>query len=178
MRIVITGAPASGKTTFFERLKKQPAFAGYLFFEEIARQLLREDPTYRQRHQEFHQEIYRRQAAREKAAGDRPFVSDRGTADAFAFHPEAATQVGTTIEKEYARYTAVIQLGTAAALGPQHYSRDDVRRESAEEAMAIERAIASVWHKHYGYHLIPAQPDFEAKYRDFLTLATGLVGGT
>jgi predicted ATPase len=165
---VITGAQASGKTTFFDRLKKDPAFSGYLFFDELARQLLHENPAYRLAKSEFHQEIYRRQVAREKAARGKPFISDRGTVDAFAFHPEAAAQVGTTIKKEYARYTGVIQLGTAAALGSDYYHQDDIRCESADEAMAIERAITRVWRGHPGYHMIPAQPDVEAKYNEFM----------
>ncbi|UCD65244.1 MAG: AAA family ATPase, partial [Candidatus Zixiibacteriota bacterium] len=48
-RIVITGAPASGKSELIERLKEEPSLGEFVFLEEIARQLLKEDPSYRGR---------------------------------------------------------------------------------------------------------------------------------
>jgi predicted ATPase len=167
-RIVITGAPGSGKTEFLQRLRQDRAFHQFLFFDELARQLLQEDPTYRQRWSEFHREIYRRQCDRETAAGEQPFVTDRGTVDAFAFHPETAASVGTSIDQEYKRYTAVVQLGSAARLGEPYYRRDEIRNESIEDAMFVERAIESVWTNHPGYCRINAQLDFEEKYRQFV----------
>lgn len=175
-RIVITGAPGSGKTDCLERIRTDAAFARFLFMDELARQLLEEDPTYRQRWTEFHREIYRRQTAREAAAGPRPFISDRGTVDAFAFHPETAHDVGTSVQQEYARYTGVVHLGSAAALGETHYRTDRIRNESVEEALQIERAIASVWRGHPGYHWIAAEVDFEAKFHQFRQVMERLAG--
>jgi predicted ATPase len=168
LRIVITGAPASGKSDFVERLKGVPAFAGFLFFDELARQLLVDNPDFRHDWMAFHLEIYRRQVDREAHVAGRSFVTDRGTLDAFAFHPEAMTAVGTTLLLEYARYDAVIQLGSAAALGEAYYVTDEIRRESIEEALAIERAIKGVWGKHPAYQLLPAQQDYELKFTEFL----------
>lgn len=170
-RLVITGAPASGKTLFFERLKNVPEFHGFVFFEELARQLLMETPSYRSRRAEFHREIYRRQTAREATAAGRPFVSDRGTIDAFAFHPETIRDVGTTLEAEYGRYTGVIQLGSAALLGRDYYPTDEVRQESIDEALAIEAAIRRVWEPHPGYRFVAAVVSLEEKYRAFETIA-------
>jgi predicted ATPase len=166
-RIVITGAPGSGKTQFIQRLRLDRAFDQFLFFDELARQLLQEDPTFRQRWSEFHREIYRRQCTRESEAEHRPFITDRGTVDAFAFHPETAAAVGTSIDREYKRYTSVIQLGSAARLGDPYYGRDDIRTESIEDALVIERAIESVWRNHPGYLWIDARLDFEEKYCHF-----------
>ena len=100
-RIVITGAPASGKSDFVERLKGVPVFADFLFFDELARKLIIDNPDIRRDWMAFHQEIYRRQAERETRATGHSFVTDRGTLDAFAFHPEAMTAVGTTFQREY-----------------------------------------------------------------------------
>ena len=175
-RIVITGAPASGKTVFFERLRVLPVFEDYLFFEELARKLLAEDPTYRERWTEFHREIYRRQLARENDAGERPFISDRGTVDAFAFHPETVTDVDTTIEREYRRYTAIVQLGSSGQLGENYYPVDEIRSESIDQALAVERMIRHVWSRHPAYHFIPAEISMETKYSTFESLIMKLTG--
>lgn len=173
-RIVITGAPGSGKTKFLERLAVDPMFAHFVFLDELARRLLLEDPSYRDDRRRFHAEIYRRQTDREQALVDRSFVTDRGTVDAFAFHPETLSDLATTLSREYKRYSAVIQLGSAARLGKEYYSRDAVRCESIEEALAIEEAITRVWQGHPGYHFITARPAMEDKYAEFLRLVKHL----
>jgi len=163
-RIVITGAPASGKTECLNRLRVDPRLAGFEFFDELARRLLTEQPNFRSDWPAFHREIYRRQVAREAAVGGRSFVTDRGTVDAFAFHPESMIEVGTTLEKEYARYTMIVQLGTAAGLGPGYYRCDEIRNETTEQALRIEAAIRAVWQGHPGYHFVEAESDFDTKY--------------
>ena len=174
-RIVITGAPASGKSEFIERLKNEPEFVQFEFLGEMARQLLEENPGYRNDWAEFHHEIYRRQTAREKALDGKSFVTDRGTLDAFAFHPETAGDVNTTIENEYTRYDAVIHLGSSASLGEEYYQRDNIRNESIDEAMAIERAITGVWSGHSGYRFILADNDMEEKYHKFFAAICALI---
>lgn len=175
-RIVITGGPGSGKTVCLQKLKHNPALNHFLFFEELARRLLQEKPQFREQRREFHREIYRLQTAREAAAGERPFISDRGTIDAFAFHPETIQEVGTTIEREYQRYTAVIHLGSAARLGAAYYLEDEVRNESVDDALVIERAIEQVWKKHPGYIFLDAEEDFAAKCRRCEEAALDLAG--
>jgi predicted ATPase len=166
-RIVITGAPASGKTVFFRRLQKEPEMAGFLFFEELARKILTEKPLIRSDKSAFHRAIYEGQTAREAAAVDTPFITDRGTVDGFAFHPESAAEVGTTIEREYARYSAVIQLASAASLSKQYYVGDEIRNESVGTALEIEDALRKAWNGHPRYYFVEAQVDFEAKYIEF-----------
>ena len=174
-RIVITGAPGSGKTEILNRLKKLPDFSDFVFFDELARRLLIENPDYRKNWSDFHVEIYRRQVARENNLGDRSFVTDRGTADAFAFHPETMSRVATSLEKEYRRYTTVMQLGSAATLGEEFYQRDDIRDESDPLALTIERAITEVWRRHPHYHFVKAEPDFERKFRSCVDILTRLM---
>ncbi len=172
-RIVITGGPGSGKTEFFERLKSESELSGFLFLDELARRIISEQPHIRHHPHEFHREIYRRQVAREEAAGEQSLITDRGTVDAFAFHPETMSDVGTTLELEYRRYSLVVQLGTAAALGDDYYVQDDIRRESLSDALAIETALRRVWGPHQGYRLIPALEQIEEKYSRFLDLVVG-----
>jgi len=164
VRLVITGAPASGKSDCWQRLQTEPELADFVFFEELARQLLREDPSYRENKDRWHTEIYRRQTARENELSGQSFVTDRGTVDAFAFHPETAGLVGTSIEREYERYDRVVHLGSAARLGEPYYRTDTERLETIEEALVIETAIREIWQAHPGYHFIAASEDYEQKY--------------
>ena len=150
-----------------DRLRTDPEFAGFLFFEELARKIIGEQPELWQDRTAFHLEVYRRQCEREDRVAGRPFVTDRGTIDAFAFHPETIVKVGTSIEAEYARYSGVIQLGSAAVLGEPHYRCDEIRKESPADALAIEDAVRKVWSKHPQYRYIPADIDLEEKYGAF-----------
>jgi len=163
-RIVITGAPASGKTDVLARLKAIPELAGVIFFDELARRLLEENPDFRDNWGAFHREIYRRQVEREKNTGDQPFITDRGTVDAFAFHPETMQDYHTTLEREYARYSAVIQLGSAAGLGAAFYVRDEIRTESIADVLEIEKRTTAVWSGHPAYTFIATEADFDNKY--------------
>ena len=167
-RIVITGTPASGKTLFFERLKLEPLTKNFIFFEELARQLIRQNSNYRENWRQFHIDIYRKQIEREKTAAGCPFITDRGTIDTFAFHPETADDVNTTIETEYNRYDAVILLESSAHLGERFYKKDEVREESIETALEIERKLMNVWSHHPGFQLIKARKSFMGKYAEFL----------
>ena len=175
VKIVITGAPGSGKTACVERLKKHPDFIGFTIFNELARELLEENPDYRNNRRAFHIEIYNRQTSREDQLNNQPFITDRGTLDAFAFHPETAEAVGTTIEKEYLRYDAVIQLMSSAGLGEEYYKQDSIRTESIENALIIENAITSVWSNHPHYHCIAAHPSFEEKFAELLITLQSII---
>ena len=163
-RIVITGAPGSGKTEFIERLKKEEELTEFVFFEELARAILSASPQFRHDWPGLHREIYRRQIEREDAIAGKPFVTDRGTVDAFAFHPETMAEVGTTLEREYQRYSLVVQLGSAAALGEPYYCKDQIRLETPAKALEIERAIRVVWGHHPDFSFIPAREKLEEKY--------------
>lgn len=161
--IVLTGAPASGKTKCLEALKADLQFSGFIFLEELARKLLMNNPEYRFHTDEFHREIYKQQIEREDKIKDKSFITDRGTLDGFTFCPHLMDAIGATIEKEYQRYTAVIQLSSAASIGNEYYKKDSIRTESIERVMELEEATAKIWGKHPNYRFIPAEPDFEIK---------------
>jgi predicted ATPase len=167
-KIVITGAPASGKTIFIDRLKNDIRFADFIFFSEIARKLLAENPSYRNDWSLFHRDIYKQQVERENRYLNTSFISDRGTVDAFAFHPETMNNVGTDINKEYIRYNNIIHLESTAVLGDKYYNTDDIRNETINDAIIIEEKLKNVWSNHPGYIFINAQPSIEKKYKNFL----------
>lgn len=174
-RIVITGAPASAKTEFIERLKPMPEFGQFTFFEELARKLLGENSSGRDNPEEFHRRIYDAQTKRESELGERPFITDRGTLDAFAFHPESIDSIGTTFECEYRRYTAVMHLGTAASLGENFYAQDDIRTDSIKEALKIDKALSEIWSGHDSYNYVAAEIEIEQKFSKFIALLRGFI---
>lgn len=174
-RIVITGAPASAKTEFIERLKPMPEFGQFTFFEELARKLLGENSSGRDNPEEFHRRIYDAQTKRESELGERPFITDRGTLDAFAFHPESIDLIGTTFECEYLRYTAVMHLGTAASLGENFYAQDDIRTDSIKEALKIDKALSEIWSGHDSYNYVAAEIEIEQKFSKFIALLRGFI---
>ena len=174
-KIVITGAPASGKTLFFERLKNETLFSDFIFFDELARQLLIENDDYRNNWDIFHIEIYNRQIAREKQAKDSSFITDRGTVDTFAFHPFTAKNVNSTIEDEYKRYTSVILLESSANLGDSYYKTDTVRFETIEETLEIEQKIVTSWSAHPDFQLIKATESIEDKFSEFKRIILGII---
>lgn len=169
-KIVITGAPASAKTEFIERLKALPEFSHFAFLEELARKLLSENSDYRHDPVEFHCHIYDFQVEREDQLNGQPFITDRGTVDGFAFHPGSLKTLGTTLEKEYQRYTAVIQLGSAAKLGRNFYRSDEIRQEGIDEALQIEKAITKVWQGHNMYKYLEPSANIERKFDKFVQL--------
>jgi len=174
-RIVITGAPASAKSEFIERLKPMPEFRKFTFFEELARKLLAENNRGRENPEEFHRRIYNAQTKRESELGEKPFITDRGTLDAFAFHPESIELIGTTFEREYRRYSAVLHLGTTATLGKKFYSQDEIRTDSIEEALELEKGLIKIWGGHDSYNYVAAEIEIEQKFSRFITLLKGLI---
>lgn len=148
------------------RLAKEPQLSDFTFLPELARQIITEQPELRDNWTALHEQIYRRQVDREQKLGDKPFITDRGTVDAFAFHRETMNQFNTSLEQEYKRYTAVVQLGSAAALGETYYRTDEIRLETIDQAMEIERALKEVWSGHPHYCFVAPNVDWEAKYQE------------
>ncbi|MBN1212736.1 MAG: ATP-binding protein [candidate division Zixibacteria bacterium] len=175
VKIVITGGPASGKTEFFERLKSLPELNGFVFLEEQARGFLAAHPHLRRDKPELHRLIYLAQREHEDKLSDRDIITDRGTVDALAYQPDVRVTVGTTLETEYKRYDAVIQLGSAAALGEKYFIGDDIRKESIDEALEIEKALKKVWGEHPGYYFINAETDINKKFDSFIRVIRRII---
>ncbi len=174
-KIVITGAPASGKTEFMFRLKNNKKFAEFHFFDELARELLAENYSIREKPAEFHLEIYNRQILREKAIGEKPFITDRGTLDGLSFYSKTLNNVNTSVADEFKRYTDVIQLGTAATLGEAFYIQDDIRTESLDQCLHLQNELKLIWSPHPSYHFIEPEVDFDSKYDKFLKTILELI---
>ena len=174
-RIVITGGPASGKTDFFERLKKLPNLDNFSFLDEQARLILKSRPYLRENPTELHHQIYLAQVEREKELTGRSFIADRGTVDTRAYVPNIFKLVGTSLNEEYRRYDAVIQLQTSAILGNDFFIPDGIRRESSAEALELEKKLIKYWGNHPAYYYIKAENNFNLKFDIFLKLFYDIV---
>jgi AAA domain-containing protein len=99
-------------------------------------------------------------------------LCDRGTVDGAAYwigDGDLFAAVGTTRAIELARYDAVIHLRTPSAA--QGYNRENpLRRESVEQAAAIDARIAAQWSGHPRHFIVEATEDFLHKAARTLAL--------
>ncbi len=170
LKIVLTGAPGSGKTIILNKLKQEKAFSDFLFFDEMARLLLEKNPRFRENWHDFHIQIFKELCKREIEAENRSFFTDRGTLDAAAFHFEIINTLKTTLTDEYRRYTHIVHLESTANLGEKYYKTDRIRIESIAKALEIEVNLKNIWGDHPGYMFIKAEKDFENKYKNLFNL--------
>src|ERR1051326_8302380 len=151
-REVLTGGPGAGKTAVLELIRNSfcqhvvtlPEAAGIVFGGGFPRAA---DIAVREAAQKAIFHVQRELEAITEAASAALIVCDRGTIDGAAFWPRGEptslwTAVGTSLERELARYHTVIHLRTPP-LGSGFYNHSNpLRVETEEEAGAIDRRIA------------------------------------
>jgi predicted ATPase len=172
-RIALTGGPGGGKTTAADLYRREigpqvvvvPEAATMLFSGGFPRS----------------SEIHARKAAQlaifhvqkrledvqSALYPDRILLCDRGTIDGAAFWPGGAAEffelVGTTIEKELARYDAVLFFESAAAGGISIEGGNPIRIESNEQALELDRKLREIWLAHPRTVVIPHDRSFLKK---------------
>jgi predicted ATPase len=167
--IVVTGGPGAGKTavlemarrTFCEHVGFLPEAATVVFGGGFPRGSFEAARCAAQR------AIFCVQREMETvvvAAREVDFaLCDRGTLDGAAYWPTSPElfwkQLGSSPERELARYHAVVHLETPPA--DNGYNQDNpLRIESAAEAQVIDRRIAELWSEHPRLHVVPSTDDF------------------
>ncbi len=172
-RIVLTGGPGGGKSTaaaflareFAERLWVLPEAATLLYQGGLPRGSSEEGVRVAQRC------IFTVQRSIEHAHAveqrGRVQLCDRGTVDGAAYWPGGPdaffAAMGTSHERELARYDAVVFLRTAATC-PGGYERDvRVRTEARDEALALDGAVLDLYRDHPQLVVIPAEEAFLGK---------------
>lgn len=155
MIIALTGGPAAGKTSTVEVLYRGyadqfcivPEAASVLFHGGFPRDLGDEHRRCQQR------AIYHVQKELENLGKldplKRHLICDRGSLDTLAYWPGTKESffesVGSTIEKEIARYDWVIHLDTVPGA---EYEMTTLRTETNAEALALNEKIKEAWARH------------------------------
>jgi predicted ATPase len=170
-RIVITGGPGAGKTAVLELARRDlckhvdvlPESARIVFGGGFPR---RPDDAGRRAAQRA---IFHVQDELESLGAESPNVCtvlcDRGTLDGLAYWPgswaEYFEALGTTMEKELARYAAVIHLRVPDV--HNGYKNDALRHESEREACEIDARLIEVWAAHPRRVFVESNADFVRK---------------
>lgn len=183
-RIVVTGGPGGGKTTAADLFRREigdrvvvvPEAATLLFGGGFPRTTDLRAGMAAQR------AIYHVQKNLEDAQSalfpERILLCDRGTVDGAAYWPESPAKffeaVGTTQEKELARYDAVIFF-ESAAVGGLLIEGNPVRTESLEQAVALDARLREAWAQHPRFVVVPHNTSFVKKIMFGLAALESLV---
>jgi predicted ATPase len=182
---VLTGGPGAGKTAVLEVVRRR--FCRHVSVVNEAASIIfgggfpRHDTACGRRSAQ--RAIYHVQHELERLSSEEAdaavAVCDRGTLDALAYWPDPLAtffrDVGTTREKELARYAAVIHLRVPPM---NHYNHDNpLRIESARRAHAIDARIAEAWEGHPRRFFVESTDDFIDKVKAALTLLRAEIPG-
>ena len=174
-RIVLSGGPGGGKTTFASFLKREfkdsvvivPEAATMVYTSGFPRI---PSPEVRKINQQVIYEVQRNLEKVQKVVNpEMNCIFDRGTIDGAAYWPggpeDFFTAFESSFEQEADRYDAVIFFETAAAGSLSITSDNPVRSESLGEAVEIDRRLQEIWRQHKNYHFISHEPSFFEKLR-------------
>jgi predicted ATPase len=172
-RVVLTGGPGGGKTTAADLYRREigadvvivPEAATLLYsggFPRLGEKGVRIATQ---------KAIYHVQKNLEDAQAahfsGRILLCDRGTVDGAVYWPgdsmEFFSNLGTSLEKEFQRYDAVIFFETAAAGGISIEGGNPMRVESVEEALELDRKLKKLWSQHPKFVFVPHHTSFVKK---------------
>jgi predicted ATPase len=170
--IVLTGGPSAGKSAVLETLLRSlcrhlavlPESASIVFGGGFPRHATDAGRRAAQR------AIYHVQREVERLVVEEGEVAialcDRGTLDGLAYWPDAdaawLSAMGTTLDTELSRYSAVVHLRTPNA-GQGYDTSNALRIESVTEAIAIDAKIAAAWSAHPRRFVVESSDDFLVK---------------
>lgn len=177
-RVVLTGGPGAGKTAVLELVRRDVCqhvvvlaeSASIVFGGGFPR---RPDLPARLAAQRAIGHVQRELEWLVEAEGEASVaLCDRGTLDGLAYWPgpeaDFFAALGSTLERELARYTTVIHLRTPP---PGEYNhRNPLRRETPEEAARLDARIAAIWAQHPRRFFVQNAPAFLDKARAALAL--------
>jgi predicted ATPase len=182
-KIVLTGGPGAGKTVVAQEAVRRLGGRIVLVPEAATRVYTslntRWDKLDLAGRRDVQRQMYLWQVEQEAAVAaahpGSPLLLDRGTIDGAAYWPDGADAfwpaMRTTLAAELARYDRVIFLDTAATLGLYDGEvSNDVRFESASEAIESGRLLLRLWSGHPRLTHVAAYVDLEHKIRAVVEL--------
>lgn len=172
-RIVLTGGPGGGKTTAADLFRREigervvivPESATLLFSGGFPR-CSESSAVLAAQHAIFH--VQRNlEDVQSSLYPDRILLCDRGTVDGAAYWPRDSNEffatLGTTLERELARYDGVIFFESAAVGGMGIEGGNPVRNESIKQAAALDSRLRKLWARHPRFVLVRHDPSFLRK---------------
>jgi predicted ATPase len=189
-KIVLTGGPCGGKTTFLNTLQEQYS-SQIVIVPEAATILLsggflepNKDVAWSEEWQTaFEYAVFHLQKSIEEAAvmqakekGVSLLVCDRGSLDAAVFLPggldQAQILLGLDVHSERLRYDAVVHLESLATADPDNYglAGNGHRIEPLNRAQKMELLSQNVWSQHKNYHFINGKRSIDQKVADALEI--------
>ena len=196
-RIVITGGPCSGKTTAMSWIQNTFTQMGYtvLFVDETATELITGGaaPWAAVSNRDFQRCLLQLQLDKEKAFSDISgalrggekalIVCDRGALDNRAYMTEEEFRyvlrcLNTTEIALRDQYDDVFHLVTAAKGAEKFYTLDNnaARRETPEEAAALDDRLLAAWTGHPHLQVIDNSTDFAGKMRRLMEGIAAFLG--
>ena len=188
-KIVLTGGPCAGKTSALSFLRENLINNGYgaVIVPETSTELFSSgiSPSKMNSLLDFHQTQLNIQLSKEAYFEDAcnkfknfehiVLICDRGIFDAKVYlgdelFAEMLKLNNLTEEKIFNRYAAVFKLVTAANGAKDYYTLENnkVRKETAEEAVALDNKITEVWKNHPHFETIDNSTNFEQKLERLL----------
>jgi nicotinamide riboside kinase len=156
MKLVLTGGPSGGKTTVAMALQKEfsqkvvvvPEAASILYGGGFPRRAGVQNVQHRQKAIYFVQRELEELTAHETP--DLLLVCDRGSLDGMAYWPSTPddflSAVGSSLEKETARYDWVLHLDTAPVAF--YDLSNPLRTENFAEAWRLNEKVKEAWSQH------------------------------
>lgn len=180
-RVVLTGGPGAGKTALLEMIRQSfcshvkvlPEAASVVFGGGFPRE---DDLSCRRAAQRAIYYVQRELEATGDSHNPAIVLCDRGTVDGLAYWPEPEEDfwsvLETDLQKELARYHAVIHLRTPAQEHGYNH-QNPLRVESALAAAEIDERMARAWASHPRRFIVESSPDFLDKVRRALQFLRG-----
>lgn len=172
-RIVLTGGPGGGKTTALDLIRREfsgqiatvPEAATMLFSGGISR--TSEHSVIKTQQSGIFQLQKNLEDIQRATYPNSIILCDRGSLDGLAYWPgeqeDFLTLMNTSIEKEYAKYDAVIFFETAAKSGESIKSNNPIRNESEQAAITLDDKLQNIWAKHQNFNLVSSSESFIKK---------------
>ena len=188
-KIVLTGGPCAGKTTALKFLRENLIKNGYgaVVVPETSTELFSNgiSPSKMNSLLDFHQTQLDVQLAKEylfeqacekfKNFDNIVLICDRGVLDAKVYIGDEGfanlLKLNNLTEQDIInRYDAVFKLVTAANGAKDYYTLENnaVRKESAEEAIALDELVSKVWSVHPHFETFDNSTNFEQKMNRLL----------